>query len=195
MGGLTSANQGPASYWTVPPHPTAIAVATVSSAQPHAATVAAHRPIGTSPLPLGSALSQVRIRCIKDESELNKPVTAEKLGEDGEEEEDDPDDDTWLKLLEKSLFKMKLLGVPDVSKVYIQEKKRIVWSPEGGFSKVDEWVLETDGTNLMAVLAYPTVDPTRTISNDICEIMQVRGRWSGGGLWARSSAWPRHGTH
>ena len=36
-------------------------------------------------------------------------------------------------------------------------------------------MLETDGTNLMAVMSYETVDPTRTISNDICEIMHVLG--------------------
>ena len=30
---------------------------------------------------------------------------------------------------------------------------RCVWSQEGGFQKIDEWVLETDGTNLMEVLA------------------------------------------
>ena len=35
--------------------------------------------------------------------------------------------------------------------------------------------LETDGTNLLAVLACEDVDATRTICNSICEITQVLG--------------------
>ena len=39
----------------------------------------------------------------------------------------------------------------------------------------EEWSLETDGTNLMSVLANDKVDSTRTISNDITEIFDVFG--------------------
>ena len=53
--------------------------------------------------------------------------------------------------------------------------KVTVLDDDTGFGIRDEWVLETDGTNLMAVLGVDYVDATRTISNDIVEVFQVLG--------------------
>ena len=49
------------------------------------------------------------------------------------------------------------------------------WDDETGFGIRDEWVLETDGTNLMSVLGVDYVDATRTISNNIVEVFFVLG--------------------
>lgn len=38
-----------------------------------------------------------------------------------------------------------------------------------------EWILDTEGTNLQAVMSHPDVDYTRTTSNDIVEILRVLG--------------------
>lgn len=38
-----------------------------------------------------------------------------------------------------------------------------------------EWVLETDGTNLMATLCAEEIDPKRTVSNDVVECCTVLG--------------------
>ena len=54
-------------------------------------------------------------------------------------------------------------------------KKRTYLTENGEFRKVAEWVLETDGVNLMRVLSEKNVDPLRTTSNDICEVFQVMG--------------------
>ena len=43
-------------------------------------------------------------------------------------------------------------------------------SHSGEFKRVDEWVLETDGVNLMRVLSEKNIDPIRTTSNHICEV-------------------------
>ncbi|KAI9914641.1 hypothetical protein PsorP6_007476 [Peronosclerospora sorghi] len=40
---------------------------------------------------------------------------------------------------------------------------------------MNEWMLDTDGTNILDVMCYPQVDSTRTILNDIVEIIQVLG--------------------
>ena len=53
------------------------------------------------------------------------------------------------------------------------DKKRIVITEEGGFKRLQEWILETDGTSLMKVLSAQDVDPIRTSSNDIVEIFSV----------------------
>lgn len=125
----------------------------------------------------------VRIRVVND-----VPVNAGQGGgvdEDGNpipflaEEEVEPgqEDDVFLKRLEKSMLtSLKLRGVEDVKKVFMRGgAKRSVWDDETGFGTKDEWVLETDGTNLMAVLGVDYVDATRTISNDIVEVFQVLG--------------------
>jgi DNA-directed RNA polymerase II subunit RPB1 len=39
----------------------------------------------------------------------------------------------------------------------------------------EEWVLDTHGVNLLEVLRYPGIDPTRTISNDIYEVYSTFG--------------------
>jgi DNA-directed RNA polymerase II subunit RPB1 len=53
--------------------------------------------------------------------------------------------------------------------------KRTVWDDDKGFGTRNEWVLETDGTNLMGVLSVDYIDPTRTISNDIVEVFVTLG--------------------
>ena len=52
-------------------------------------------------------------------------------------------------------------------------KKKIIINEEGQYKAIKEWILETDGVNLMRVLSEPSVDPTRTTSNHIVEIFSV----------------------
>ena len=86
------------------------------------------------------------------------------------------EDDVFLKRLEKNMLStLCLRGVEDVKKVFMREEKRIVWDDEKGFGRESQWVLETDGTNLMAVLGVDYVDATRTTSNDIVEVFMVLG--------------------
>ncbi|KAL3809055.1 LOW QUALITY PROTEIN: hypothetical protein ACHAXA_001717, partial [Cyclostephanos tholiformis] len=86
------------------------------------------------------------------------------------------EDDVFLKRLEKNMLQsLRLRGVEDVKKVFMREEKKTVWDDEKGFDRVVEWVLETDGTNLMSVLGVDYVDATRTISNDIVEVFMVLG--------------------
>ncbi|EJK46059.1 hypothetical protein THAOC_35301 [Thalassiosira oceanica] len=86
------------------------------------------------------------------------------------------EDDVFLKRLEKSMLQtLKLRGVEDVKKVFMREEKRVKWDDERGFQRIDEWVLETDGSNLMSVLGIEHVDASRTISNDIVEVFTVLG--------------------
>ena len=86
------------------------------------------------------------------------------------------EDDVFLKRLEKNMLQtLRLRGVEDVKKVFMREEKKTIWDDEKGFDRVVEWVLETDGTSLMAVLGIDYVDASRTISNDIVEVFMVLG--------------------
>lgn len=115
----------------------------------------------------------VRIRIVND-----VPVNAgAEMGVPQEDVEVGQEDDVFLKRLEKSLLSsLKLRGVDHVKKVFMRGgAKRTIWDDDSGFGTRDEWVLETDGTNLMAVLGVDYVDASRTISNDIVEVFVTLG--------------------
>ena len=79
-----------------------------------------------------------------------------KLG-DEEEVADKAEDDSFLRLCEYNLLtSVTLKGVEQISKVYMynpneDSKKRTIITQEGEFKKITEWILETDGTNLLRV--------------------------------------------
>lgn len=98
-----------------------------------------------------------------------------------EEQLDKMTDDVFLRCIEANMLSdLTMQGIEQIARVYMHlpkqdAKKRIIINEEGEFKAVQEWILETDGTNLMKVLSEPAVDPIRTYSNDICEIFTVRG--------------------
>ena len=123
----------------------------------------------------------VRVRIVND---MPSNPAAGQVDDDGNpipyedtEVEMGQEDDVFLKRLEGSMMSsLKLRGVDHVKKVFMRGgAKRTIWNPEKGFETKDEWVLETDGTNLMAVLGVDYVDATRTVSNDIVEVFVVLG--------------------
>lgn len=107
----------------------------------------------------------LRVRMLADES-------ADKNGEAGGEE-----DDVFLKRIEGSMLsQLRLQGVEGIKKVFLREAKRTRLDPTaGGFVTDTEWVLDTNGVNLQEVMCHPDVDHTRTISNDIIEVLSVLG--------------------
>ena len=108
----------------------------------------------------------VRVRIVNDAPMGD--VQTEDMGDE---------DDLFLRRIEKSMLSsLKLRGIDHVKKVFMRGgARRTVWDDVNGFGIRDEWVLETDGTNLMAVLGIDYVDPSRTISNDIVEVFIALG--------------------
>ena len=88
---------------------------------------------------------------------------------------------TDLKALEYNIMeKIIIVGIDKMKKVSISQKKRkILDNTTNGMFRVfvdkEEYVLETDGTNLMSVLANDYVNSEMTISNDITEIYTIFG--------------------
>lgn len=60
------------------------------------------------------------------------------------------------------LHNLLLKGMASVTRVLMRQQD-------------DEWVLETDGSNLQHIMAMPGVDFTRTTSNHILEVLQCLG--------------------
>jgi DNA-directed RNA polymerase beta' subunit len=68
-----------------------------------------------------------------------------------------------------------LRGIKNINKVILRKIKNNLVEKGGSFIKDDIWVLDTIGTNLLAVLGLDYIDTKRTISNDIIEIFNVLG--------------------
>jgi DNA-directed RNA polymerase II subunit RPB1 len=130
------------------------------------------------------------LNCIFNDDNAEKLVLRIRLmsGDDskfqgGEEDEleNKMEDDMFLRCLESNLLSdMALQGIEQIAKVYMHypeqdSKKKIIINEEGQYKAIKEWILETDGVNLMRVLSEPSVDPTRTTSNHIVEIFSVLG--------------------
>jgi len=105
----------------------------------------------------------LQIRLISDE------------GKDKDETVEDADEDLFLKKVEHNLLsRISLRGIPGITKVFMREEKRNTLSNEGLESQ-KEWILDTEGSDLQAVMGIPEVDFTRTTSNNIIEIFRVLG--------------------
>lgn len=106
----------------------------------------------------------IRCRLIRDEYYKESAV-------DLEDEED-----IFLRRLEGHILNaIALRGVPDISRVFMVEKKNVQLNQIGEYEQYSEWVLETDGINLKEVLTVDHVDASRTSSNSIVEIMETLG--------------------
>ena len=117
------------------------------------------------------------LHCIYADDNADQLVLRVRIRTGGDQPQDEDDDDEWqlLRRVEQSMLAdLRLRGIPRVTKVYIKKQKTNVWVQSGALGNGEEWVLETDGTNLATVLADPDVDCTRTVSNDIVEICSVR---------------------
>jgi DNA-directed RNA polymerase II subunit RPB1 len=74
------------------------------------------------------------------------------------------------------MINLKICGVEHLKRVSLRGgQKRVLWNDEEGFTERNEWVLETEGSNIIPVLTCDYVDETRTISNDIVEVFSLFG--------------------
>ena len=108
----------------------------------------------------------------------NKLVFRIKIHEDLEpSKEEDRDIITELKALEKNILEtINIKGVRKVNKVSMSKKEFFEYNPDTMlFDKTHEWVLESNGTNLLDIMCVPHVDISRTVSNNINEIYEIFG--------------------
>jgi DNA-directed RNA polymerase II subunit RPB1 len=82
-----------------------------------------------------------------------------------------------LRFIEDKLLDTILTGVDGIGRAYPRAvKNEVVYDPVvGGFVPVTQYVLDVEGTNLLDLATIPNVDPLRSFSNDIHEIIDVFG--------------------
>ncbi|KAL2896712.1 DNA-directed RNA polymerase II subunit 1 [Bienertia sinuspersici] len=94
-------------------------------------------------------------------------------GDVDQEKNDSDEDDVFLKKVASSMLtEMALKGIPNINKVFIKQRKKIKFDEEQAET---EWMLDTEGVNLLAVMCHEEVDATRTTSNHLIEVMEVLG--------------------
>lgn len=117
------------------------------------------------------------INCIYSDDNAEECIFRIKLTELALKDIDDKDEIAAIKAMEHNIvYQVLLKGVKGIKKVSLNKKKYDRYNNETQkFDKIIEWVLDTDGTNLIDVLANQNIDSTRTISNDIREIYDTLG--------------------
>jgi DNA-directed RNA polymerase II subunit RPB1 len=125
------------------------------------------------------------LNVIYNDDNADKLVLRIRIMNDDEAQMDSEDlavgqeDEVFLKRIEANMLDhLQLRGVSGVQRVYMRDVQVVEYDADEGFMRDPdnkEWTLETDGSNLLAVLAVPKVDPTRTVSNDIVEVFKVLG--------------------
>jgi DNA-directed RNA polymerase II subunit RPB1 len=117
------------------------------------------------------------IDCIYSDDNAEECIFRIKLTEVALKDIDAKDELAAIKAMEHNIvYQVLLKGYKGIKKVSLNKKKYDNYNKDTQkFDKIIEWVLDTDGTNLVDILANPNVDATRTISNDIREIYDTLG--------------------
>ncbi len=86
------------------------------------------------------------------------------------------DDLTTLKSLQnKVLTATAIRGIPGLRSVNYQKVSDHLELRDGKYQPYDQYILSSDGSNFLEVLAHPDVDPTRVTSNNVHDIYEFLG--------------------
>ena len=80
-----------------------------------------------------------------------------------------------MRKFEKELIELSLRGIKDIEKVLLEESNIIKYNLDGSIQPSKEWILETNGSNLLEILSNDYIDVERTITNDILEFHEIFG--------------------
>jgi len=117
------------------------------------------------------------VDCVYSDDNAEECIFRIKLTEIALKDIDDKDEIATIKAIEHNIvYQILLKGYKGIKKVSLNKKKYTKYNEESNkFDNIVEWVLDTDGTNLIDILANPNIDSARTISNDIREIYDTLG--------------------
>ena len=86
------------------------------------------------------------------------------------------DDFTNLKKFQNKLLNSVVIrGLPGIKAVTFRNDKQLVESVDGKYEQVEQYVLDTDGSNFIKVMNHPAVDGTRLYSTNVWDVYEVLG--------------------
>nr|GME00761.1 DNA-directed RNA polymerase II subunit 1 [Ipomoea batatas] len=120
------------------------------------------------------------LTCIFNDDNAEKLILRIRIMNDeapkGELTDESAEDDVFLKKIESNMLtEMALRGIPDINKVFIKNTKVQKFDMNEGFTAETEWMLDTEGVNLLAVMCHEDVDAQRTTSNHLIEVIEILG--------------------
>ncbi|KAL0411767.1 UNVERIFIED_CONTAM: DNA-directed RNA polymerase II subunit RPB1 [Sesamum latifolium] len=120
------------------------------------------------------------LTCIFNDDNAEKLILRIRIMNDeapkGELQDESTEDDVFLKKVESNMLtEMALRGIPDINKVFIKKGKVNKFDDNEGFKAENEWMLDTEGVNLLAVACHKDMNSRRTTSNHLIEVIEVLG--------------------
>ena len=79
------------------------------------------------------------------------------------------------KFQNKLLNSIVIRGLPGIKAVTFRNDKQYVEKVEGKYQQVEQFVLDTDGSNFVKVMNHPAVDGTKLYSTNVWDIYEVLG--------------------
>jgi DNA-directed RNA polymerase beta' subunit len=110
------------------------------------------------------------IECIYSDDSVNDVVMRVRIKQDNKGNFLD-----FMKDFEKQLIELSLRGISNIKQVEVSESNIIKYNEDGSIGAAKEFVLKTNGSNLLDILADDAVDITRIITNDILEFHEIFG--------------------
>jgi DNA-directed RNA polymerase II subunit RPB1 len=81
----------------------------------------------------------------------------------------------FMKDFEKQLIELTIRGIDKIESLELKEKNIIKYSLDGSLVNTKEWVLNTNGSNLIDIMSQEAVDTRRTTTNNILEFFEIFG--------------------
>ena len=76
---------------------------------------------------------------------------------------------------ENMLDNIIIKGIKNISKVHLRKQQNTVKKIEGEYIQEETWVLDTDGSNILDILALNYIDSNNTTSNHIQQVHKILG--------------------
>jgi DNA-directed RNA polymerase II subunit RPB1 len=109
---------------------------------------------------------------------INEIIEATRGGEEYDIFSEKQDDVLELKKIENYItHNIVIKGISGINSAMLRAEKRTgkINTVSGKFDVLSEWILDTNGSNLLDVMTHPAVDCTRIFTNDIFECYDVFG--------------------
>jgi DNA-directed RNA polymerase beta' subunit len=79
------------------------------------------------------------------------------------------------KFQNKLLNSIVIRGLPGIKAVTFRKDKQFVEKVDGKYQQIEQYVLDTDGSNFIKVMNHPSVDGTRLYSTNVWDVYEVLG--------------------
>ena len=88
---------------------------------------------------------------------------------------DEDDNIQFMKELEEKINDLPIRGVSNITMSKLDEINIVKYDELGNANDSKEWIIKTQGSNLLDIMGEDNIDTTRTTSNHILEILEIFG--------------------